>query len=279
MFKVTAKKLVLLLVVLGIMVGACFVVWHRSHSRILTVSSMAQVREILFSDVLNHVSTVDDVLVLFDIDNTLIAPATEIASDQWFDACLGWCHAKGLTPEQAVKYVRPVWISLLKKATMQPVESQAVTLVGDLISKHVPVIAVTFRTIQLHELTAQQLHGVGIDFSTSMLAKKTFVLNDGESCIRFEQGVLFCNGTDKGLAVAQFLDQLQLTPRIIVCVDDKEHHIRSVAKVVQQRGCSFVGLRYSFLDNKVKNFKLDSGSIALLEHDSEPLSLNTGLIT
>jgi hypothetical protein len=265
-FKVTAKKLVFSLIVLGITVGACFVVWHRSRHRIVTVSSMAQVREIVFSDVLNHASTPSDVLVFFDIDNTLIAPATEIASDQWFDACLRWCHAKGFTPEQAVKYVRPVWITLLKKATMRPVEPQVVMLVGDLISRHVPVIAVTSRTMQLHELTTQQLHDVGIDFSASMLAKKTLMLNDKSSVICFEKGVLFCSGTDKGAAVVQLLDQLQLNPTIIVCVDDKEHHIRSVAKVAAQCGCSFVGLRYGFLDDKVKRFKLDNESIALLDY-------------
>ncbi len=267
MFKVSTKKLALFFVVLGAAAGVCFVVWHRPSSCIITVSSMDQIREVLHSDILNRVLNVNDVLVLFDLDNTLIEPDAEVASDQWFDACIRFCQAKGLAVQKAVKRVLPLWMDLLHKITMRPVEPQAVTVVSELLTLHVPVIALTARQISLCALTARQLHDVNIEFVMSTLANKSFTFNHKSFCIHFEHGVLLCNGNDKGLAIAQLLDQLCIKPHIIVYIDDKEKHLQSVAKIAQQRGHSFVGLRYSFLDDKVKNFKLDDKSVALLEYN------------
>lgn len=264
MFKVTVKKTLLFLGLLGVVVGGCVVAWRRPSSRITNVSSMAQVHDIIFSDVLNGISSPNDVLILFDIDNTLIEPTTDIASDQWFDACVRHYQAKGLTLQDAIERVRPLWMRLFYRVPMQPVELQVVNLLAELVSAKIPVIAVTARPISFAALTVRQLHSVGIAFDSSMLAAQNFTFNDGSFCIRFENGILFCEGNDKGLAVAQLLDRLDLYPRIIVFVDDKERHIQSVAKIAKQRGCKFIGLRYGYLDEKVKKFELDNESIALL---------------
>ena len=165
-------------------------------------------------------------------------------------------------------------MDLFHKVKMQPVEPEAVALISALIERHVPVIAVTSRQMQLSALTMQQLDATHLTFSKSSLAKSTVNFNES-SRIRFEQGVLFCSGKDKGFVLAQFLDQLKIHPRIIVCVDDKERHLHSIAKIAAQRGCSFIGLRYSFLDEKVKNYKLDDNAIALLEqHRQQSLCPN-----
>ncbi len=269
MFKVTIKKVILVLGLLGIMAVGCVVAWRRPSSRIINVSSMAQVRDIIFSDALNR-GSVTDVLILFDIDNTLIEPTTDIASDQWFDACVRYCQAKGLAFQEAIEHVRPLWIRLLYRVIMQPVEAQGAQLVRELISARVPVIAVTARQLSLAALTMRQLHGVGIMFDSSVLAGQTIALNDGSSRMRFEHGILFCWGNDKGVAVSQLLDRLGFNPRMIVFIDDKESHLRSAAKIAKQRGCKFIGLRYGYLDEKVKNFELDDESIALLDRQMQP---------
>lgn len=268
MFTATAKKLIVsLFLLLGIAIGTYIFAWRRPSCRITTVSSMMQIRELLFTDILKQTPKIEEVLVIFDLDNTLIAPVGDVASDQWFDAGLHFYQAKGLTHEQATNCLLPLWMNLFHKATMQAVEPEAVTLISALIERHVLVIAVTSRQMQLSALTMQQLDATHLTFAKSSLAKSTVSFNES-SRIRFEQGVLFCSGKDKGFVLAQFLDQLKIHPRIIVCVDDKERHLCSIEKIAEQRNCSFIGLRYNFLDEKVKNYTLDDNSVALLEHNS-----------
>lgn len=262
----TVKKIIVPLVMLGIIAGIYIHVLRQPHSQIITVSSMAQVREFLFSGPLKKAP--NDTLVIFDLDNTLIAPVDAVASDQWFDASLHFYQARGLTCEQATTCLLPLWMDLFHKAKMQPVEPEAVPVLTALMERQIPVIALTSRQMKLSALTTQQLHKTNLAFTNSPLTKNAFIF-DESSRTKFEDGVLFCSGKDKGLTLAQFLDQLKIQPHTIVCIDDKEKHLQSVAKVAAQQGCHFIGLRYSFLDEKVKNYALDNNSIALLEHNAQ----------
>lgn len=238
-------------------------IWCRqSDSRIIHVTSLSEVKKFLDQEVLHDLKKVQDALILFDLDNTLIEPTTALASDQWFDASLRFYQENGLSLKQAVDKLLPIWIGLFKQTTMKPVEPETVKFVSNL-QLRLPVIAFTARDSSLRELTAKQLQALGITFNTPVLAQQSFDL-EAEN-IYFTQGVLFCSGQDKCHTLLKFLKQLCLQPHLIVFVDDKEHHLQSVAKAAEQVGARFVGFRYGFLDVKVKNFLLDSYSIQLLK--------------
>ena len=263
--KISTKQIFLLLTLVGLVAGIYYFWYKQPSSRIIQVSSIAQVDRFLNAEVLSDPSIANNTLVLFDLDNTLVEPTTELASEHWFDACLKLYQTKGLSCCQAIKIVLPIYMKILHEVQMKTVEPDTVSVFNNLLSK-VPTIAVTSRSLPLCDLTFRQLQSVGINFQQSMLVKHAFAL---DTCpIRFDHGILFCSGTDKGCAVTQFLKKLHLSPQLIILVDDKLKHVQAVAKAAAQQNISFVGLRYGFLDEKVKSFTLDQKSIALLEQNA-----------
>jgi hypothetical protein len=244
--------------------GAAFVTesyywWSRqSNVRIIQITSIAQVQNFLDTEILSKPGMAKKTLVFFDLDNTLVEPTTPLASDQWFDACMRYYQDKGLSLQQANKIVLPMWKELFLHVHVKPVEPMTIAVL-DAIAKKVSVLAVTARS--QYSLAFKQLAEVGISFQQNPLAQHMFLYNQ----FRFERGILFCNGADKGAAVAALLQQLLLKPKLIVMVDDKIKNLESVAKIVVQQKIDFVGFRYGFLDEKVKNFQLDQETMALLD--------------
>ena len=126
------------------------------------------------------------------------------------------------------------------------------------------LIGFTTRDHSLARITKRQLTSVGFDMSLSApKEKKAFMKAD--NCILYEDGVLYTSGTHKGETLFAFLKEADLYPTAMVFINDKRHNIEQVEETCKQRGVPFVGLRYNFLDEKVKAF---DPKVAKVQRDS-----------
>lgn len=205
-------------------------------------------------DVLIHLDEAnEDTLIIFDIDNTLAAPAHELGSDQWFTHMYKKKMAEGMSVNEAIDAVLPLYYSIHFSIMLEPVEEIGTYLVRNLQAQGIKVIALTARSLPLMYRTIQQLAHIGIDFSCA-----NFV--DGELSLdlalpsKYKNGIVFCGNNDKGYVLLHFFDLVGFHPRKVIMVDDKLKNIAAVEKALEERGIEFVGLRYSRVDNKVENF-------------------------
>ncbi len=217
----------------------------------------------IISVVHEHVDS-QDTLVLFDLDETVFEVPGKI-NDFWFTQM--WNHARTLGHDDhgAANAIVPLYESLMGQApTVLPAEENTIALIHALQKKQIPVMGLTTRGATLAESTAQQLDSIGIDFSVTSITPYniSFVLPKEQA--RLYKGVMFCASNSKGDALKALLNAAPFKPKKIVFVDDKERHLKAVKQAATDLGCAFIGVRYSCLDEKMKEYVLDEESKALL---------------
>lgn len=184
----------------------------------------------------------DSCLVL-DIDNTVIEPSNfVVGSDQWFDKLTE--RATQIIPDknEAVGYVISIYSEVQKYLHMQPVEQSIVAIVKALQKIGIPVIALTSRSDDLRQETLRQLDEVGVN------------LHDK---------IIFCANRSKGDCLKEYLLTCNKKLSHIVMVDDKEKHLIHVKNAVASLGLRFDGVRYGYLDEKVKNTDMNQARTEL----------------
>jgi len=190
-------------------------------------------------------------LVIFDIDNTLIAPIGILGSDQWAWARVKELKAKGLSEKEAFHQTMEEWRQLHANMKMQTLEKDTAALVQNLQALNYPLIALTTRTPEDASLTRRELVQVGIDLKRTAIADGPLELALQEKAA-FIDGILFISLENaKGDALKEFLHQTAYLPAKIIFIDDKLSHIKSVEKACFSLGLDFVGLRYGAADNQL----------------------------
>ncbi|MCL4380257.1 DUF2608 domain-containing protein, partial [Candidatus Dependentiae bacterium] len=112
-------------------------------------------------------------LVVFDIDNTIACLNTPgpamIGSDQWFSYQLEREMRSGKEFKEALQQVLPIYHEAQYQYPLQVVQAEVHAILALLKLKKVQSIVVTARGKELMGRTQQQLHELGIDFSTTTL--------------------------------------------------------------------------------------------------------------
>lgn len=193
-----------------------------------------------------------DELIIFDLDNTLIEPRQTLGSDQWFYNRIQELEKNGKSSQDAFSNTYSEWFQIQCVTKVKPVEKNTVNMLKDL-QKYYKVIALTTRSFDLNFTTLLQLDSVGIDFTKSSLTEKMLFF-DGEKYVAHKKGVLFANGSNKGNVLKMFFEKINYEPSKIIFIDDKESNLKDVKEFCEKNKIEFTGLRYGYLDEKVKNF-------------------------
>lgn len=211
----------------------------------------SQIREVSsVEEILGEITP--DVLVIFDIDNTLIRPCQMLGSDEWVDYTWRKKEKEGVSSEDLRRSVIETWIAIQVLTKMRLIEEAAPSVIEKLQKMHVPVMALTARSEPVARSTRLQLQSVGIDVSKTRLSDKNFYIEDDPS-VWFIDGILFTAGRDKGKSLLSFLRQVHYIPHKVVFIDDKKSSLESVEKI--GRGIfQCIGLRYNRADSIVKAF-------------------------
>ncbi len=199
------------------------------------------------------------VLVVFDIDNTLMAMDQGLGSDQWYD----WqknlqladpCDARLVSDRLAVQG------ALFFISAMRPTQADAAQLVQRLQHEGLNVIALTSRGPAFRLATFRELRRNGYSFYQSAIGPgrgypDIFVPEGGSRAARYEEGVFMTAGQHKGDMLRALLEKTGTPwPAVIVMADDKEGNLQTVLETFAGTGTAVHAWRYSREDAAVSSF-------------------------
>lgn len=182
----------------------------------------------------------EDVLVLFDIDYTLLLPknpAFQVANRIRYREKLKPLF-QNLNPDEAT-----MLINLMANYPSELVDAKAPSFIEKLQKQNIKVIACTgSMTGQLlgdercEVLRFEALKKQGIDLSRAFPAYPELELSNLQGFLKrspvFYKGILFANGLKdkacKGEALVEFLKRVSFAPKLIIFVDDKTHYLADV---------------------------------------------------
>ncbi len=206
------------------------------------------------SEISQHIQPKD--LVIFDIDNTIMEPAQGLGSDQWFRHRVERYEKTGLSHIDAMEKVLPEWMAMQCLSPVKLVEPHTAALIKDLQDKGHTVIGLTTRELGFSTQSIRQLRSLNVHLEKTALTKEEIFFQNTHACL-FRQGILFTANTHKGYALKRLLKELKYTPKAVVFINDKASHLKDVEEYCREGKIPFKGLRYGFLDEKVKNFQGD----------------------
>ena len=193
-------------------------------------------------------------LVVFDIDNTLIEPVQELGSNQWFEKRISEYQSYGYNSHDALQKALKEWTAIQSITLVKLVEPGIDGIVQDLQEKEYTVMGLTTRGLSMSTRTVEQLETVNVDLSkTAPTQEEIFFMN--KRGVLFRGGTLFTAASHKGEALRKLLDAAGYQPTSVMFINDKYSHLVPVEEYCSQYGIPFVGIRYGYTDEKVKNFR------------------------
>ncbi len=198
----------------------------------------------------------DQVLAVFDIDNTLLAMEQGLGSDQWYY----W--QKALQKEdpcsaQLVNDRLKVQGALFFASAMRTTQPDAAQQVKRLQDAGLRVIALTSRGPDYRLQTFRELRRNDISFWTSALPPQrgypdTFLPDNGLRPARYEEGVFLTAGQHKGAMLKALLAKTGTSaPTVIVFADDKAENLQDMMETFEGSGIAVHAWRYSREDDIV----------------------------
>jgi len=190
-------------------------------------------------------------LVLFDLDNTIMEPVQQLASDQWFFHQMKSHEINGLDYKKALDQTLAQWYEVQAITKVKLVETDVKDLIEKLQNKNTLIMGLTTRGVELSLAAIKQLDSLGIDLLKTAPKKEKMYFETGSF---YNKGILFTNGINKGKVLENFFKKIDFYPKSIVFIDDKLHHLNEVKNFCSNSNIKFLGFRYGYLDEKVNNF-------------------------
>jgi len=213
--------------------------------------------------VLKHIDN-DKTLVLLDIDNTIFEPVDGRGSQQWVTTLIKHAHSLGLDSMQAHDALAELFFDIQMSAAVQAVEQSVISMIKNLQEQTIPVVGLTARSHPIVQRTIDQLSSISIDLSHTSLrlikAWETAHLLYPEQAA-YTNGVVFSGFNPKGDLLTTLLQHTGFVPEKIIFVDDQIKYLASVEKSAAELNIPFIGIHYTYLDEKVRNFVIDQESI------------------
>lgn len=198
-------------------------------------------------------------LVVFDIDNTILAMEQGLGADQWYE----WqkaidkedrCNPHNVGDRFAVQG------ALYFASAMRPTQPDAANQVRAIQELGVPVIALTSRGPEYRLQTFRELRRNGFSFTHSAIGPEggydgLFLPVEDGRFSRYEDGVFLTAGQHKGEMLLALLQKTGATmPEIIIMTDDKPKNLDAVQETFSALGIPVHNWRYTGEDENVHNF-------------------------
>jgi phosphoglycolate phosphatase-like HAD superfamily hydrolase len=194
-----------------------------------------------------------DILVVFDIDNTIGQLKTEVGTDQWVDYSIKQCLAKGMTLAQAYQEIIPLYSKIQHITDLDLVEDMIPELIADLKADGVLTLGLTARHDPLIDRTLEQLAPLNVIFSKPAVDDEIIIEASKHPAV-YKKGVIFCGQNSKGEVLFTFLAMLGINPKKIFFIDDKMHHLIAVEKIALEHGVECVCIHYTQCQERVDSF-------------------------
>lgn len=201
----------------------------------------------------------DHVLVVFDIDNTLLAMEQGLGADQWYDWQKDLANNDQCNP-QNVGNRFAVQGALYFASAMRLTQDDAARQVKAIQDTGMPVIALTSRGMDYRLQTFRELRRNGYNFSHSAIGppggyEEPFMPVEGGRMSRYEDGVFMTAGQHKGQMLYALLHKTGASlPTVIIMVDDKQKNLDAVKETFVALDVPIHAWRYAGEDENVAGF-------------------------
>jgi hypothetical protein len=189
-------------------------------------------------------------LLVLDIDDTLLTSDTFFGSDRWYE----WQNSLGKTDPDKVKCLFDV-IALNYEAGTQHAVEEKTGGVAFINGLKVPKILLTSRGAYSRGGTERELLHAGYELPINLMPS-----NHGSSWINvrsgkpapisYANGIQMVTGRDKGQSLLDLLTFHKLRYDNIVLIDDGEANIRSLRQALAAVGINYYGFHYKGVPKK-----------------------------
>lgn len=199
------------------------------------------------------------VLMVFDIDNTLLAMEQGLGADQWYEwqkdlAENDQCNSQNVGNRFAVQG------ALFYASAMRSTQEDAARQVKTIQDRGIPVIVLTSRGQDYRLQTFRELRRNGHSFTHSAIGPQggydqPFIPVENGRLSRYEDGVFMTAGQHKGEMLHALLEKTGTAmPRVIVTVDDKQKNLDAIKETFSALDIPVHAWRYSREDKNVQDF-------------------------
>jgi len=201
----------------------------------------------------------EHVLMVFDIDNTLLAMEQDLGSDQWYDWQKELNKQDRCTP-QNVGNRFAVQGAMYFASAMRPTQEDAANQVKTIQKSGISIIALTSRGTDYRLQTFRELRRNGFGFFSSAIGPpggyaQPFIPQQNGRLSLYEDGVFLTAGQHKGRMLYALLRKTGTEmPAVIVMVDDKQKNLDAVKETFGSLDIPVRAWRYSGEDENVRNF-------------------------
>jgi hypothetical protein len=225
----------------------------------------------------------EHVLLVLDIDNTVMSMDSDLGSDHWFE----WQNYLLTNEPTSSHLVAKTFPELLKaqgilydRGKMHATQAEEPKLIGDLQKQGVVAILLTSRGPEFRDPTIRELKRCGYDFKPSALPVRD--VPDGEYLpydpahpdksnlaaedltnyklgtprpVLYTNGVFMTAGQHKGMMLMTLLKKSPRDIKAIVYVDDNVRHVGAVFSAAVARNIEVSSFQYQHEDTRVQRFQ------------------------
>jgi hypothetical protein len=242
-----------------------------------------------FADVANAVQRymakygAEHVLLVLDIDNTVMSMDSDLGSDHWFE----WQNYLLTNEPTSPHLVAKTFADLLKvqgilydRGKMHPTHPEEPKLIGELQKRGVAAILLTSRGPEFRGPTIRELKRCGYDFNSSALPvrdvpdseylpydpvhpeKSNLSAEDLRNYklgtprpVLYTNGVFMTAGQHKGMMLMTLLKKSPRDIKAIIYVDDNVRHVGAVFSAAVARNIEVSSFQYQHEDTRVQRFQ------------------------
>mgnify|MGYP002039480023 CR=1 FL=1 len=228
-----------------------------SGAKIEEVTSFNQIAPVVHT--LNQQYKPENVLIVSDIDNTLLTNNGGLGGDIWYQWQRGKLALKP-SPEQTVSCLFEDVIGMLYELSpMALTESQVPGLIKQWQAQGNPMMLLTSRSPDYRSPTERELNNKGIDASLTALAPS------GEADVTYREllaremsysrGIMMTTGMHKGDMLAWILAKTGREFDAIVFIDDSQHNIDNMHERWQHESVDMRVFHYTHVEaERVETF-------------------------
>ncbi|MCF6776310.1 DUF2608 domain-containing protein [Thiotrichales bacterium 19X7-9] len=241
------------------------------------------------------------VLIVYDIDNTLLALNQNLGSDQWFSwqehLLKNKPHAKALVANNFQGLLKAQGL-LFELSDMHLTEKDIPSIIQHLKTQGYPMVVITSRGHDFDHTTLKALNNNDLNFSHSFnvtmpkgsyypyrlgnlkdsgLTEKDLLvalMNKKPREVTFEQGVLFGAGQNKGILLKTLLAKSATEIKAVIFIDDSQKNITQFNQVMANTNLTIISIRYSAEDAVVKAFQASNKHNVTLQWQKLNQTLN-----
>lgn len=199
------------------------------------------------------------ILILLDVDETLVTTGQKLGSGHWYDHTEKQLIERGYTPQEAANIALAIFCDVRRHTKVELTLQNVPYLVEKLKKLAVTCLALTSQPFLLADVVNNHFLQLGFSFAHHQFPQELY-FQVNKRISGFKHGIIMCNLNNKGDTLSAFLDLINYHPTMIIFVDDKLHKVIEVQKLAEKMGIDFVGIRFSGMDEQVKEIDLDKAA-------------------